>query len=89
MTQKAETPGEDLIEQLDSLRVEMNSLIDKLNASGVDRTNGLRQIMGRDCDYYKRSLDLFLRKDYISVRNLTRACHELFELVEGRESNGS
>lgn len=88
MTQKAEALGEELIEELDSLRIEMNRLSECLDASGVERTNGLRQVMGRDCDYYKKSLDLFLRKDYISLRNLTEACHALFERVEGRNPNG-
>jgi hypothetical protein len=87
MAQESQTSGEELLDQLDSLRKEMNRLIDKLNASGIERTNGLRQIMGRDCDYYKKSLNLFLQKDYISVRNLVSACHELFNKVEGHKTN--
>ena len=88
MAQEAKALGEELIEELDSLRTEMNRLVDKLNASGIERTNGLRQMMGRDCDFYKKSLSLFLTKDYISLRNLIEACHELFERVEGRNPNG-
>jgi uncharacterized coiled-coil DUF342 family protein len=85
MGQKAVTPGEELIEQLDSLRIKLESLSERLDRSGVERTNGLRQIMGRECDYYRKSLDIFLHKDYIDLRNMVKDIHQLFEVVDGQK----
>lgn len=49
-----------IIEELEKLRI-------LLNASGVERTKGLAEIRGNDCAYYKRSLDLFIEKDYKQI----------------------
>lgn len=80
--------GERLIDELDHLRVHLNDLSDKLDASGVERTKGLRETMGRDCTFYRKSLDLFLRKDYRQLRNLCKGAHELFNKIEGLNPNG-
>lgn len=78
------SPGEQLVDTLDELRMQLNLLVDRLNRSGVTRTNGLRLAMGRECDFYKKSLDIFLRKDYIDLRNLVQSCNDLFNVVEGK-----
>ena len=41
----------------------LNSLQERLEKSGVQRTIGLYKSMGTDCAYYKKSLDLFERRD--------------------------
>ena len=83
-----DSPGEKLIDSLDELRQQLNLLVDRLARSGVERTNGLRVYMGRDCEFFKKSLDIFVRKDYIDLRNLIESCHELFQIVEGRKNSG-
>jgi len=81
-------PGEQLVDTLDELKKMLNGLEDRLDKSGVTRTNGLRLAMGRDCEFYKRSLDLFLRRDYVALRDLVKSCNDLFSLVEGKKPNG-
>jgi len=86
---EGETPiGEQLINQLDTLRTELNRFAEKLESSGVERTRGLRETMGRDCSFYRKSLDLFLRNDYTALRKLCASTHELFERIEGSRANG-
>jgi len=63
-----EFPGQDLIIRLEELR-------NKLNRSGVERTAGLMRVLssepgGSDCSYYRKSLDIFLRKDYDQIHSL-------------------
>jgi len=58
-----EFPGQELIKILEELR-------NRLNRSGVERTSGLLCNLGDDCSYYRKSLDIFLRKDYEELRNL-------------------
>ena len=68
-------PGELLIEELDHLRR-------RLATSGVDRTLGLKKAMGRDCEYYMKSLNGFLVKDYRQLRDLVYNLNKLFMEVE-------
>lgn len=70
------TPGEDLIAELDKLRT-------RLNNSGVERTQGLRNNLGKNCQYYKKSMDKFLHEDYIELRNFVNKAKELIQLIEG------
>ena len=58
-----EQPGERLIRILEDLRL-------RLNTSGVERTQGLRDAMGEDCRFYRKSLDLFLGRDLTDLRQL-------------------
>jgi hypothetical protein len=74
--------GEELLSNLDELRQQLNYLVDRLELSGVSRTVGLREL-GTDCPFYRKSMDIFLRKDYIDLRNSIKKCTELFEMVEG------
>lgn len=71
------TPGEELIDKLEQIRL-------RLEKSGVERTAGLGNHMGKNCDYYKRSLKIFLDKDYIDLRNLIQQANDLFMVVEGK-----
>jgi len=71
------TPGEELIDKLEQIRL-------RLDRSGVERTSGLGSNLGKDCDYYKKSLRIFLEKDYIDLRNLFSQANELFNIVEGK-----
>ena len=76
------TPGDELINTLDDLRLSLNNLKDRLNSSGVERTKGLRDAMGEDCSFYRRSLDIFLQKDYLEIRNLIAKVNTLYEQIE-------
>jgi hypothetical protein len=61
-------PGEKLIEALEELR-------NRLNGSGVERTSGLLKAMDSNCEFYRKSLDIFIRKDYEDLKNkILRAC---------------
>jgi hypothetical protein len=73
----------DLLDCLDDLRKSLSLLSDRLKASGVERTTGLRKNMGDDCAYYRKSKDLFLRRDYDEIYSLTKKVMEQFQLVEG------
>ena len=62
-------PGEELIRLLDDLRI-------SLNKSGVERTQGIKIAMGNNCAYYRKSLDLFLDKDYNNISKLVRKIYK-------------
>ena len=70
------SPGEELIDKLEQLRV-------RLNSSGVERTAGLASAMGRDCTYYKKSLKRFIDEDFEQLSALSLKIEELFNLIEG------
>ena len=79
------TPGELLIRDLESLRSLLNQLHDKLNASGVERTFHLRRIMGKDCTYLKKSMNLFVDEDFEPLRNLIAEVNDRFLLIDGKK----
>lgn len=83
------TTGEQLIKELDDLRKALIVLSDRMKVSGIERTNGLREMQGADCPYFKKSLDLFVKKDYIHIRDMVESVHSLFQVVEGKKPNGS
>jgi len=80
-----EIPGEQLLIKLNQLQKELNTLHNRLNKSGTARTAGLLDSMGHDCEFYQKSLDIFLRKDYIDLRNLVVSIHNLFNIIEGKK----
>ena len=63
-------PGQELIQTLEKLRL-------RLNDSGVERTNGLLCKLGDDCSYYRKSLDIFLRKDLDEIEKLINRAESL------------
>lgn len=67
-------PGDQLLDMLKLLQ-------DRLQMSGVERTKGLRDNMGADCEFYSKSLDLFLKKDYQDLKNLISNIHRKFEEI--------
>jgi hypothetical protein len=69
------TPGERLIDVLEQLRV-------RLGKSGVERTAGLKDSLGDDCGYYKRSLKKFIDEDYQDVSNLVKRASDLIEVIK-------
>jgi len=71
-------PGEKLILLLEELRVFMN-------ASGIERTAGLHDALGDDCSYYRKSLDLFLDRDFDKLDELIHSAKEEINKVR---SNG-
>lgn len=79
-----ETNGEKLIKELDELRRKLSSLSERLDRSGVERTNGLRDHMGADCPYFKKSMDIFLKKDYQELQDMIESINNLFNLIEGK-----
>ena len=73
------TPGQELVDVLNLLRTHSstpNSLKTRLNRSGVERTAGLANALGRNCDYYKKSLTKFLIEDYTDIRNLITSLNQ-------------
>jgi len=66
--------GDQLLDMLELLR-------NRLNTSGLERTVGLRDNMGDNCEFYSKSLDLFLRKDYQDLKNLISNIHRKFEEI--------
>jgi len=71
-------PGEQLLLLLEKLRI-------RLSNSGVERTQGLRDNMGRDCPYYRKSMQLFLERDYEDVKNLTKQINTVLSIIEGEK----
>jgi hypothetical protein len=43
--------------------------------------------MGRDCDFYRKSMNILLRKDYQELRDLVKSCNDLFDVVEGKSGS--
>lgn len=78
------TPAEELVSDLEKLRILLNRLSKQLNESGVERTFHLRRMMGKDCTYYRKSLALFEDKDFEPIRNLVADCNDQFILIEGK-----
>lgn len=64
-----------LIKDLEALR-------QRLNKSGVERTQGLQENMGDNCSYYKKSLSLFVDRDYIDLKNLITRLKEQFDNIK-------
>lgn len=85
---KRQAPGEELIDSLDNLRRHLNECRERLGSSGVERTRGLREAMGRDCNFHRKSLDLFLDRDYDDLKDLVASCYRLFQEVEGVRRKG-
>lgn len=75
--------GDHLISDLNELRRALSDAEDRLKMSGVERTQGLKDNLGEDCVYYRKSLDLFLQNDYQDLKNLVARCYELFNQIEG------
>jgi hypothetical protein len=70
-------PGQELIQILEQLR-------NTLNRSGVERTAGLLRELGDDCSYYRKSLDIFLRKDYDQIYNLLTQARDIMNKLESK-----
>ncbi len=68
-------PGEQLIESLFKLK-------EKLERSGVSRTYGLKEAMGVDCEYYWKSLNVFIHRDYKELKQLVDTAKEWFDCCE-------
>jgi len=68
--------GVELISLLNKLRL-------RLNSSGVETTEGLKDAIGTNCHHYSKSMDLFLSKDYVDLRNLIQLLEQKFDLLEG------
>lgn len=66
--------GDVLLDMLELLRK-------RLNSSGVERTKGLRDNMGTNCEFYSKSLDLFLKRDYQDLKNLVSNLNKKFEEI--------
>jgi len=49
--------------------------------------SGLREAQGVDCPYFKKSLDIFVKKDYIQVRDMVESIHNLFLTIEGKRGS--
>jgi hypothetical protein len=78
------TVADELIDQLDVLRLDLMNLESRLSQSGVERTKGLRDAMGEECRFYRRSMNLFLEKDYEDLKTKIENAHKLFLLIEGK-----
>lgn len=74
--------GDELLDNLDQLRLKLCELSEKVSNSGVERTVALRDNLGHDCPFYVKSLKLFFERDYLELRNLVDSCSNLFKEVE-------
>ena len=68
-------PGQELIQSLETLRT-------RLNSSGTERTSGLLRELGQDCGYFRKSLDIFLRKDFDELLALVERCNSLMNEIK-------
>jgi len=74
-------PGQQLITLLEEIRlslkpsgpIPLQALKYRLENSGLERTYGLMKIAGDDCSYYRKSLDIFLKRDYNEVYKILAA----------------
>jgi len=66
-----EHPGKKLLDCLNRLRLRMES-------SGIERTAGLKNAMGDDCVYFRKSLDIFIKYDWDELEKLINEAHTLF-----------
>lgn len=66
----------DILSSLEALRK-------RLNSSGIERTVGLRDAMGDNCAYYRKSRALFLDKDYQEIKSLLLETLEHLKALEG------
>ncbi len=71
-------PGEELVQELEQLR-------QRLNQSRVEATNGLREAMGDDCTFFRRSMEKFIRNDYMEIRTKIGRVGDLIGLIEGNQ----
>ena len=78
------TPGDELIRDLETTRVLLNKLCDRLNKSGVERTFHLRRILGPDCKNYRKSMGFFIDEDFEDLRALIVDLNDQFLLLEGK-----
>jgi hypothetical protein len=69
-------PGVDLVRKLAELRV-------RINNSGVERTKAILDGMGADCSYYRKSLDIFLDKDYEELKTILYDILNIMEKLDG------
>ncbi len=68
----------DLFDSLEDLRKRMQS-------SGLERTAGLKDAMGDDCAYYRKSRNILLEKDYEDLKNLFLETLGYFRGIEGKD----
>ena len=81
----ARYPGQELLELLNNIRVSIENdeevsilaLKYRLENSGIERTLGLLNNLGNDCSYYRKSLDIFLRRDYNDIYRIMFAIKEV------------
>ena len=76
-------PGQELIRELEKLRVILDKIHSSLDNSGVQRTAHFLNYVGTNCTYYRKSLDLFLEEDYDRIKNQVMECADFFTLLEG------
>jgi hypothetical protein len=87
-------PGQELLEILNQLRIEiavdepsvpLRSLKYRLESSGLERTVGLMRMVEssgtKDCSYFRKSLDIFLRRDYNDIYKIIKAIEDNNSLV--------
>jgi hypothetical protein len=75
-------PGQTLIMILEDLRllllkdpldnISLEALLFRLNNSGVERTYGLMTEMGDDCSFFRKSLNIFLDRDYEELSKIIK-----------------
>lgn len=84
-------PGQELLHILDHLRTSLKpdesilplrALKYRLDNSGVQRTNGLLASLGNDCSYYRKSLDIFLKKDFDDILKILKAIPDSSEDIK-------
>jgi len=74
--------------QLNRIISTFSSLESRIEKSGFHRTLGLRDHMGEDCPYFRKSLSLFSRKDLKDLHSILFKLSRELESLE-RSDNGS
>jgi hypothetical protein len=79
-------PGQELLLLLNKIRIELDNpssiplqaLKYRLENSGLERTVGLLENLGDDCSFYRKSLDIFLRRDFSDIHKIINAIDSSF-----------
>ena len=69
-------PAQEAVEMLEKLRL-------RIINSGVERTFALLKGMGDDCQYYRKSLDILLQRDWEDLKKLICKTSEYMEKIDG------
>ena len=80
MTMSELPPGDLLLEELLSLKT-------LLSSGSLERTKGLKDNLGISCIYYKKSLSLFVEREYDVLAAKIKLIKKIIEVIEGKQED--